>query len=70
MTGPQQGNECNLQLEQGRDLPQLTGRWMSVAALQAAMINAGLNVFVNEHSEKFAWACVKVRVTVFINLQC
>lgn len=53
-----------LQLEQERGLPQLTDRWMSVAALQSAMISAGLNIFVNEHSEKYTSACVKVRVTV------
>lgn len=50
-----------LQLEQEGALPQLTDRWMSVAALQTAMINAGINVFVNEHSEKYASACSKVR---------
>ncbi|CAF96318.1 unnamed protein product, partial [Tetraodon nigroviridis] len=61
-----QGSLCMLQLEQERALPQLTDRWMSVAALQAAMIGAGLNVFVNEHSEKYASACAKVRVTAVL----
>lgn len=51
-----------LQLEQETRLPQLTERWMSVGALQTAMVNAGLNIFVNEHSEKYASACAKVRV--------
>uniref|UniRef100_H3CN91 Dynein axonemal intermediate chain 7 n=1 Tax=Tetraodon nigroviridis TaxID=99883 RepID=H3CN91_TETNG len=58
-----QGSLCMLQLEQERALPQLTDRWMSVAALQAAMIGAGLNVFVNEHSEKYASACAKDPLT-------
>lgn len=50
-----------LQLEQGKGLPQLAGRWMSVAALQTSMVNAGINVFVNERSEKYASTCAKVR---------
>lgn len=58
-----------LQLEQERGLPQLTDRWMSVAALQTAMVNAGLNVFVNEHSEKYTSVCAKVCVTV-LSLRC
>lgn len=51
-----------LQLEQETRLPQLTERWMSVSALQTAMVKAGLNIFVNEHSEKYVSACTKVRV--------
>lgn len=50
-----------LQLEQGTTLPQLTNRWMSVSALQTAIVNAGINVFVNEHSEKYVSTCAKVR---------
>lgn len=53
-----------LQLEEERGLPQFTDRWMSVSALQTAMISAGLNIFVDEHSEKYASVCAKVRVAV------
>lgn len=58
-----------LQLEQEIELPKLTDRWMSVAALQTAMINAGLNIFVNDHSEKYTSTCTKVRVTVLCLLR-
>lgn len=50
-----------LQLEQETGLPQLTNRWMSASALQTAIVNAGINVFVNEHSEKYVSTCAKVR---------
>lgn len=53
-----------LQLEQDRALPQLTDRWTSLTTLQTAMISTGLNIFVNEHSKKYASVCAKVRITV------
>ncbi|KAM3588296.1 uncharacterized protein V6R79_025724 [Siganus canaliculatus] len=48
-----QGNQCMLQLEQERGLTHLTGRWMSSPALLRAMLHAGINIFVNEHTEKY-----------------
>ncbi|XP_056878608.1 dynein axonemal intermediate chain 7 isoform X2 [Takifugu flavidus] len=58
-----QGDQCMLQLEQETTLPQLTNRWLSVSALQTAIINAGINVFVNEHSEKYVSTCAKDPLT-------
>lgn len=47
-----------------RGLSHLKDKWMSSSALQQALINAGVNVFVNEHTEKFVSSRGKVSVAV------
>lgn len=47
--------------EHERGLSHLKDKWMSSSALQQALINAGVNVFVNEHTEKFVSSRRKVR---------
>lgn len=42
-----------LQSEQEKGLSHLTGKWMSVSALQKTMVNAGINIFVNEYTDKY-----------------
>lgn len=49
-----------LQSEQERGLSHLIGQWMSGPALQRAMINAGINIFVNEYTDKYVSTCGKV----------
>lgn len=49
-----------LQSEQEKGLSHLIGKWMSGPALQRAMINAGINIFVNEYTEKYVSTCDKV----------
>ncbi|XP_037837308.1 dynein intermediate chain CFAP94, axonemal [Kryptolebias marmoratus] len=44
-------DECMLQAEQERGLSHVAGRWMSMAALQRAMFNAGVNIFVDEYTD-------------------
>lgn len=46
--------------DQERGLSHLKGKWMSSSALQRALINAGVNIFVNEHTEKFVHSRGKV----------
>uniref|UniRef100_A0A3Q3F400 Dynein axonemal intermediate chain 7 n=1 Tax=Kryptolebias marmoratus TaxID=37003 RepID=A0A3Q3F400_KRYMA len=46
-----QDDECMLQAEQERGLSHVAGRWMSMAALQRAMFNAGVNIFVDEYTD-------------------
>ncbi|KAK1790314.1 hypothetical protein P4O66_014219, partial [Electrophorus voltai] len=48
-----QGNRCMLQMERARELTPILGRWMNLPALQAAMRRSGINMFVNEYSEKY-----------------
>lgn len=36
------------------------GKWMSLPALQTAMRRAGVNVFVNEYSDKYVTVSAKV----------
>lgn len=55
-----QGNQCMLQMEQAPGLDHILGKWMSLAALQSAMRHAGVNVFVNEYSEKYVTVGAKV----------
>lgn len=50
--------------EHERGLSHLKDKWMSSSALQQALINAGVNVFVNEHTEKFVSSRGKVSVAV------
>lgn len=49
-----------LQLEQERGLSHLIGKWMSGPILQRAMLNAGINIFVNEYTDKYVITCGKV----------
>uniref|UniRef100_UPI0037E8EA04 dynein axonemal intermediate chain 7 n=1 Tax=Semicossyphus pulcher TaxID=241346 RepID=UPI0037E8EA04 len=58
-----QGNQCMLQLEKERGLSHLEGKWMSGPALQKAMLNAGINVFVNEYTDKYVSTSCKDPLT-------
>ncbi|XP_076010503.1 dynein axonemal intermediate chain 7 [Genypterus blacodes] len=58
-----QGNRCMLQSKQQNGLSHLTGKWMSGPALQRAMINSGINIFVNEHTDKYVNTCGKDPLT-------
>ncbi|XP_071358086.1 dynein axonemal intermediate chain 7 isoform X2 [Trachinotus anak] len=58
-----QGDQCMLQSEQEKGLSQLLGKWMSSPALQRAMLNVGINVFVNEYTEKYVSTCGKDPLT-------
>lgn len=49
-----------LQSEQERGLSHLIGKWMSGPALQRAMLNAGVNIFVDEYTDKYVSTCGKV----------
>lgn len=51
-----------LQAEQEKGLSQLLGEWMSSSALQRAMLNVGINIFVNEYTDKYVSTCGKVSV--------
>uniref|UniRef100_A0A3B5AHD9 Dynein axonemal intermediate chain 7 n=1 Tax=Stegastes partitus TaxID=144197 RepID=A0A3B5AHD9_9TELE len=58
-----QDNQCMLQSEPDRGLSHFTGKWMSVSELQKAMISAGVNVFVNEYTDKYVSTCGKDPLT-------
>ncbi|XP_041820365.1 dynein intermediate chain CFAP94, axonemal [Chelmon rostratus] len=58
-----QGNQCMLQSEQERGLSHLIGKWMSGPVLQRAMLNAGINIFVNEYTNKYVSTCGKDPLT-------
>ncbi|XP_068573032.1 dynein axonemal intermediate chain 7 isoform X2 [Cebidichthys violaceus] len=58
-----QGNQCMLQSERERGLSHLIGKWMSGPVLQRAMLNAGINIFVNEYTDKYASTCGKDPLT-------
>ncbi|KAK5613900.1 hypothetical protein CRENBAI_014665 [Crenichthys baileyi] len=58
-----QNDQCMLQLEQERGLSHLVGKWMSGPALQKAMLKAGINIFVNEHTQKYISICKKESLT-------
>lgn len=51
-----------LQSEQEKGLSHLIGRWMSGPVLQRAMLNTGINIFVNEYTDKYVSACGKVGI--------
>ncbi|KAM8884145.1 dynein axonemal intermediate chain 7 isoform 2-T2 [Synchiropus picturatus] len=58
-----QGSRCMLQLH-GRTGPShLVGKWMSRDDLQRAMVQAGINIFVNEYSENYVSVCAKDPLT-------
>ncbi|XP_061663113.1 dynein axonemal intermediate chain 7 isoform X2 [Syngnathoides biaculeatus] len=54
-----QGNQCMLQSERDVGLAHLFNKWMSAPDLQQAMLKAGINIFVNEHTDKFVTSCRK-----------
>ncbi|XP_077357665.1 dynein axonemal intermediate chain 7 [Festucalex cinctus] len=54
-----QVNQCMLQADQEMGLTYLFDKWMSAPDLQQAMLKAGINVFVNEHTDKFVTSCCK-----------
>ncbi|XP_067438563.1 dynein axonemal intermediate chain 7 isoform X1 [Thunnus thynnus] len=58
-----QGNQCMLQSEREIGLSHLVGKWMSGPALQRAMLNAGINIFVNEYTDKYVSTCGKDPLT-------
>ncbi|KAK9525539.1 hypothetical protein VZT92_016234 [Zoarces viviparus] len=58
-----QANQCMLQSERERGLSHLTGKWMSSPVLQRAMLNAGINIFVNEYTDKYTSTCGKDPLT-------
>ncbi|XP_067346496.1 dynein axonemal intermediate chain 7 isoform X1 [Channa argus] len=58
-----QGDQCMLQSEQEKGLSHLTEKWMSSSALQRAMINAGINIFVNEYTDQYISSCCKDPLT-------
>ncbi|XP_045892908.1 dynein axonemal intermediate chain 7 isoform X2 [Micropterus dolomieu] len=60
-----QGNQVMLQSERERGLSHLTGKWMSVPALQRAIVNAGINIFVNEYTDKYVSTCGKDPLTEY-----
>lgn len=55
-----QDNQCMLQSERERGLAHLLGKWMSGPVLQRAMLNAGVNIFVGEHTDQYVATCGKV----------
>ncbi|XP_054608889.1 dynein axonemal intermediate chain 7 isoform X2 [Dunckerocampus dactyliophorus] len=57
------GNQCMLQSEREVGLANLFDQWMSGPDLQQAMLKAGINVFVNEHTDKFVNSCGKDPLT-------
>ncbi|XP_042367700.1 dynein axonemal intermediate chain 7 [Plectropomus leopardus] len=58
-----QGDQCMLQSEQERGLSHLMGKWMSGPVLQRAMLNSGINIFVNEYTDKYVSTCSKDPLT-------
>ncbi|KAL0962643.1 hypothetical protein UPYG_G00343190 [Umbra pygmaea] len=57
------GNKCMLQSDQERGLKHILGKWMSPSTLQSAMVSAGVNIFVNQHSDKYVSVNTKNRST-------
>uniref|UniRef100_A0A3B4F8D8 Dynein axonemal intermediate chain 7 n=1 Tax=Pundamilia nyererei TaxID=303518 RepID=A0A3B4F8D8_9CICH len=55
-----QDNKCMLQSEQEGGLSHLIGKWMSGSDLQKAMVDAGVNIFVNEYAHKYVSSTAKV----------
>lgn len=62
-----QGNQCMLQSEREVGLTHLLGKWISGPALQRAMLNAGVNIFVNEHTDKYVSSCSKVCISYLLD---
>lgn len=49
-----------LQSDQERGLNHILGQWMSPSQLQKAMVSAGVNIFVNQYSDKYVSVNAKV----------
>uniref|UniRef100_A0A3P8P3J1 Dynein axonemal intermediate chain 7 n=1 Tax=Astatotilapia calliptera TaxID=8154 RepID=A0A3P8P3J1_ASTCA len=58
-----QDNKCMLQSEQEGGLSHLIGKWMSGSDLQKAMVDAGVNIFVNEYAHKYVSSTAKDPLT-------
>ncbi|XP_072233433.1 dynein axonemal intermediate chain 7, partial [Leuresthes tenuis] len=58
-----QGNRCMLQAEQEEGLSHLLGKWLSGPALQRAMLNVGINIFVSEYTDEYVSVCKKDPLT-------
>lgn len=54
-----------LYMEETRDLDHLLGKWMSPSELRKAMKRAGINIFVNEYSDKYV--SINSKVTKGLN---
>lgn len=54
-----------LHMEETKNLDHLLGKWMSPSELQKAMQRAGINVFVNEYSDKYV--SINPKVTKGLN---
>jgi len=54
-----------LQMEEKQYLDKLLGKWMSPSELQKAMRRAGINIFVNEYSDKYV--SINSKVTTGLN---
>ncbi|KAF5890790.1 protein CASC1-like, partial [Clarias magur] len=48
-----QGNQCMLEMDHAPALNHILGKWMSLPALQRTMTHAGVNIFVQEYSDKY-----------------
>uniref|UniRef100_A0A4W5MJX2 Dynein axonemal intermediate chain 7 n=1 Tax=Hucho hucho TaxID=62062 RepID=A0A4W5MJX2_9TELE len=46
------GSKCMLQSDQERGLNHILSQWMSPSGLQKAMVSTGVNIFVNQYSDK------------------
>ncbi|XP_029017410.1 dynein axonemal intermediate chain 7 isoform X2 [Betta splendens] len=57
------GDQCMLESQHHKGLTHLTGKWMSAPALQRAVINAGINIFVDEYADKYISTCCKDPLT-------
>ncbi|KAJ8392335.1 hypothetical protein AAFF_G00076990 [Aldrovandia affinis] len=58
------GKMCMLTSDPGSDkLRHMSGKWMSVSALQEALTSSGVNIFVNEHSSKYVSITAKDPLT-------
>ncbi|XP_035764324.1 LOW QUALITY PROTEIN: protein CASC1 [Neolamprologus brichardi] len=58
-----QDNKCMLQQSKRGGLSHLIGKWMSGSDLQKAMVDAGVNIFVNEYAHKYVSSTAKDPLT-------
>ncbi|XP_066523222.1 dynein axonemal intermediate chain 7 isoform X2 [Hoplias malabaricus] len=47
------GDHCMLKMDQVHELSHILDKWMSLSNLQTAMRRSGVNIFVNEYSDKY-----------------
>lgn len=57
-----------LHMDNAKELDHLLGKWMSLSALQKAMKRAGINIFVNEYSDKYVSINSKVMLELALLL--